>query len=178
MGAFYILANVLAVLGMFYNIGKLRSILRYLKEYFILNSYGLFVHMTTRRDEIVIEGSMDEETWKEYTFKWKPGDCKKAPGWVAPHQPRLDWQMWFVPLGVFQQHPWLEQFLYRLLKGSPEVLDLLQKNPFPESPPKYLRVLRYRYHFTDLKTKQQTGAWWRKEYLGHYGPDITYSLNT
>jgi hypothetical protein len=86
--------------------------------------------------------------------------------------------MWFVPLGVFEQHPWLEQFLYRLLKGSPEVLDLLQKNPFPDSPPKYLRVLRYRYHFTDLKTKQKTGAWWRKEYLGHYGPDINYTLNT
>lgn len=178
IGAFYIWTNVLSILGMFYNIGRLRYLLQFLKQYFILNSYGLFVHMTTHRDEIIIEGSMDGENWKEYEFKWKPGELKRAPGWVAPHQPRLDWQMWFVPLSIFEQNPWLEQFLYCLLTGVPEVLALLKTNPFPDSPPTYLRVLRYRYKFTDLKTKGETGAWWRREYLGHYGPEISYTLKS
>ncbi len=176
VGALYILASVLSLLGMFYRIGKLNVPLEFLKRYHVLNSYGLFVHMTTKREEIILEGSMDGKSWTEYEFKWKPGDIKGAPGWVAPHQPRLDWQTWFVPLSYFEQNPWLENLIFCLLNGVPEVVALLQKNPFPESPPKYIRVLRYRYHFTDLKTKRETGAWWRREYLGHYGPNVSYSL--
>jgi hypothetical protein len=54
-----------------------------------INSYGLFRVMTTKRPEIVIEGSDDGVTWKEYEFKWKPGDVNRAPAFVAPHMPRL-----------------------------------------------------------------------------------------
>src|SRR5207249_672010 len=61
----------------------------------LVNNYGLFSLMTTERPEIVVEGSDDAANWQEYEFKWKPGDVKRCPGFVAPHQPRLDWQMWF-----------------------------------------------------------------------------------
>src|SRR6266567_5010229 len=60
----------------------------------IVNGYGLFRVMTKDRCEIVLEGSTDGVEWLPYEFKWKPGDVKRAPGWCAPHQPRLDWQMW------------------------------------------------------------------------------------
>ncbi len=50
--------------------------------------------MTTRRPEIQIEGSEDGTNWRIYKFKYKPGDLQDAPCIVAPHQPRLDWQMW------------------------------------------------------------------------------------
>ena len=35
-------------------------------------------------------------TWTEYEFAYKPGNPARAPPWVAPHMPRLDWQMWFL----------------------------------------------------------------------------------
>ncbi len=46
------------------------------------------------------------------------------------------------------------------------MLDLLGENPFPESPPRYVRLRYYLYHFTDLQTKRETGAWWKREHVG------------
>src|SRR5436190_23531816 len=66
-----------------------------LEPFRILNGYGLFRVMTKERPEIQVEGSADGVDWVSYEFKWKPGDVNRAPRWCAPHQPRLDWQMWF-----------------------------------------------------------------------------------
>jgi hypothetical protein len=134
------------------------------------NSYGLFAVMTTSRPEIIVEGSNDGVTWQEYEFKYKPGDLKRRPKFVEPHQPRLDWQMWFAALGSYQQNPWLVNFCGRLLEGSPAVLRLLKSNPFPDAPPRYVRAVVYDYHFTDLATRRDTGAWWRRERKGDYLP--------
>ena len=65
----------------------------------VVNNYGLFATMTTTRPEISIEGSNDDIEWRPYIFPYKPGPLNRAPGWVAPFQPRLDWQMWFAALG-------------------------------------------------------------------------------
>jgi lipase maturation factor 1 len=135
-----------------------------------LNSYGLFRVMTTSRREIVIEGSDDGVTWKTYEFKWKPGDVNRRPRFCIPHMPRLDWQMWFAALGNYQQSPWLTNMLVRLLEGSQPVLELLESNPFPDRPPRYVRALVYEYQFTDLAERRQTGAWWRRDLLGLYCP--------
>lgn len=138
-----------------------------------VNSYGLFSVMTTTRPEIVVEGSHDREVWQAYAFKWKPGELTRRPAFVAPHQPRLDWQMWFAALGDYRANPWFLNFLARLLTGAPEVLDLLAKNPFPESPPRYVRAVLYEYHFTDAATRKATGAWWRREPKGFYCPELS-----
>lgn len=138
----------------------------------IVNNYGLFEVMTTSRPEIIIEGSDDGQNWLEYGFKYKPGDLKKPPPWVAPYQPRLDWQMWFAALGSYQDNPWFINLMVRLLQGSPDVTGLLEKNPFPSTPPKYLRAVLYEYHFTDLHTRRATGAWWQRESKGLYLPPI------
>src|SRR5437867_920730 len=79
----------------------------------LVNSYGLFSVMTTERPEIVIEGSRDGENWREYEFKWKPGKVKCRPRFVAPRQPRLDWQMWFAALGYYPDNPWVSRLLTR-----------------------------------------------------------------
>ena len=71
-----------------------------------MNGYGLFRVMTKSRPEIILEGSADGIDWLPYEFKWKPGDVNQPPHWVAPHQPRLDWQMWFAALGTYRQNPW------------------------------------------------------------------------
>ncbi len=138
-----------------------------------LNSYGLFRVMTRPRNEIIVEGSNDGVTWLPYEFKWKPGDVKHSPSFVAPHQPRLDWQMWFAALGNYQQNPWFVNFCVRLLQGSSDVLALLDKNPFPEKPPRHIRATLYSYHFTDLAERRRTGAWWHRERLGEYMPTIS-----
>jgi predicted DCC family thiol-disulfide oxidoreductase YuxK len=139
----------------------------------IVNSYGLFAVMTTTRIEIVVEGSDDGQTWRAYQFKYKPGDPKLRPRWVAPHQPRLDWQMWFAALGNYRQNPWFTNFMARLMEGSPEVTALLATNPFPNAPPRYVRALAYDYRFTDAATRRATGDWWQRERKGLYFPEVS-----
>ncbi|ETE56129.1 hypothetical protein L345_18161, partial [Ophiophagus hannah] len=51
---------------------------------------------------------------------YKPGNVSAAPPIVAPHQPRLDWQMWFAALGHHSHSPWFSSFVYRLLQGKKE----------------------------------------------------------
>ncbi|OIO10674.1 MAG: hypothetical protein AUJ52_03700 [Elusimicrobia bacterium CG1_02_63_36] len=133
-----------------------------------VNAYGLFAVMTTERNEIVLEGSDDGALWLEYEFKWKPGDPARPPGWAQPHQPRLDWQMWFAALSPYRQNPWFFAFLKRLLEGRPEVLGLLERNPFPDAPPKFIRPLFYRYRFAPSGAKE----WWTRELLGLYAPPV------
>ncbi len=140
-----------------------------LAQFRSFNGYGLFAVMTTRRPEIVVEGSNDGVIWQEYEFPWKAGDPHVRPRLVAPHQPRLDWQMWFAALGSWEQNPWFGSFLGRVLEGQPEVLGLLKTNPFPAKPPQYIRSMLYEYQFT---RSGEGGAWWRRELMGRYGPEI------
>ena len=139
----------------------------------IANSYGLFRVMTKDRREIVIEGSADGIDWQPYEFKWKPGDVMRAPGWCAPHQPRLDWQMWFAALGSYQQNPWFIRMAICLLEGKSDVTRLFARNPFPEHPPRYVRAIAYRYRFTTRSEHRQTGAWWKRQELGEYLPGVS-----
>jgi predicted DCC family thiol-disulfide oxidoreductase YuxK len=138
-----------------------------------INSYGLFRVMTTQRNEIIIEGSDDGETWKEYQFKYKPGDVNRAPVFTTPHMPRLDWQMWFAALGDAQSNPWFENFMIRLLEGSPPVTKLLAYSPFPDHPPRYVRAVLYDYHFTNFQQRRATGAWWKRSEVGLYFPVVS-----
>ncbi len=139
----------------------------------MVNSYGLFAVMTTTRVEIVIEGSNDGSEWLAYEFPFKPGDVRRAPPWVAPYQPRLDWQMWFAALGNYRENPWFVALARRLLEGSPDVLKLFSINPFPATPPRQLRAVVYEYRFSDPMTKRNMGAWWHREPMGRYLPSIT-----
>jgi hypothetical protein len=151
------------------------AVYAWLEPFRSFNSYGLFAVMTTSRAEIIIEGSDDTFTWRAYEFKYKPGDVMRRPGFVAPHQPRLDWQMWFAALGSYRQNPWLVSFCERLLEGSPQVLALLEHNPFPRAPPHYIRAVVYDYRFTDLATRRKTGAWWQRQEKGAYLPALSLS---
>ncbi|MGB9476107.1 MAG: lipase maturation factor family protein [Candidatus Udaeobacter sp.] len=144
-----------------------------LEPFRIVNGYGLFRVMTKDRCEIVIEGSRDGVEWTPYEFKWKPGDVKRAPGWCAPHQPRLDWQMWFAALETPEQNPWFIGLIVRLLEGSRDVTGLLAHDPFPDKPPHFIRAMFYRYRFTTSEERGQTGAWWKRQELREYLPTIS-----
>jgi hypothetical protein len=136
----------------------------------LVNSYGLFAVMTTTRKEIIVEGSDDGQNWIPYTFKFKPGDVHRAPPIVAPYQPRLDWQMWFAALGPLEESPWFSQFMFKLLKGSPDVENLLASKPFSDHAPKYIRARLEDYKFTDFSQMQKTGAWWKSSEDGMFFP--------
>jgi len=135
-----------------------------------LNNYGLFAVMTHPRPELVFEGSDDGRSWEAYGFPHKPGALDRRPTWVAPHQPRLDWQLWFAALGPPQQNRWVIDLCEHLLRGTPAVLGLLAFNPFPDHPPHHVRVVRYEYRFTDAATRARTGHWWDRTPTDFYVP--------
>jgi hypothetical protein len=153
--------------------GFARQLVEWQAPFDLANSYGLFAVMTASRIDIVVEGSNDGQTWQAYEFRYKPGDLARRPPWVAPYQPRLDWQMWFAALGTYQQNRWFANFMIRLMQGAAGVTALLEKNPFPNGPPLYVRAVAYDYHFTDFTARRATGEWWQRERKGLYFPEVS-----
>src|SRR4029079_14202333 len=102
----------------------------------------------------------------------KVGDVSHRPRFCAPHQPRLDWQMWFEALRFAPIHrmtgsgepgqmsAWFRSFLMRISTGELQVLQLLATNPFVDHPPKFIRVVLYQYRFTNFEERRKTGDWW------------------
>jgi predicted DCC family thiol-disulfide oxidoreductase YuxK len=141
----------------------------------IVQNYGPFAVMTTVRHEIIIEGSNDGNNWLEYHFKYKPGDVSQAPKWVTPHQPRLDWQMWFAALSQPENNPWFDNLLYRLLSNSEPVKKLFAHNPFPETAPKLIRARYYEYNFTSPSEKKIDRNWWTRKLIAEYSSAVRLS---
>ncbi len=148
-----------------------RRTLARVEPFRLTSNYGLFAMMTKGRPEIIVEGSNDGRRWLEYEFPYKVGDVFRRPPFVAPYQPRLDWQMWFAALSSFRRQRWFGKFIERLGEGSPPVLSLLADNPFPDAPPRYLRARRYDYKFTKA-AKEPGRAWWRRSPRGLYYPVV------
>lgn len=142
------------------------------------NYYGLFAVMTVERPELAIEGSDDGTDWREFELPYKPGPTSRRPAWVAPYQPRLDWQLWFAALESPDENLWVETLCERLLRGDRAVLALFRSNPFPDHPPRYARVVRYRYEFTDSAERARTGKWWRRTPLDFYFRPVTLPENS
>ncbi len=140
------------------------KMLAWMAPFQVVNTYGLFAVMTTTRPEIVIEGSDDRVNWKEYSFRYKPGELHRELPIVAPHQPRLDWQMWFAALGDYRENEWVGGLLYRLMQGEPTVIGLMNPAPFPKAP-HYMRALLYDYRFTTPEERARSGAVWQRQLL-------------
>ena len=166
--ALFLALNLGQLLALFYRPHWLNRLFARLSPFMISNHYGLFAVMTTERFEFEVEGSNDRETWLGYQFRWKPGDPARAPRQAAPHQPRLDWQMWFAALDPGSLEPWLTNLVLRLLEGSTAVLALLSRNPFPGAPPAFLRITVYRYRFSDFAARRSQGHWWERSLVGRF----------
>jgi len=150
------------------------SITRTFSSFAINNSYGLFAVMTKDRPEIIFEGSLDGITWKAYELPFKAGNLKRMPPQVAPHQPRLDWQLWFAALRRnYRRTPWTIMLMKKLLEGSEPVEKLFASVPFPDEPPKYIRAHLFLYEFTTPKERRETGQWWKRKYVGPYAPILS-----
>ena len=144
-------------------------VLNYIERWALANKYHVFPTVNQQRIELIIEGTIDGKTWLPYRFRYKPGEINKPLHVVIPHQPRLDWMVWFVPLNpVFIG--WFDNFLAALLENSPDVIALLEHNPFPDAPPVAVRVQAFRYSFTDFDQYAATGHRWQRVYLGPFEP--------
>jgi hypothetical protein len=140
----------------------------------LANAYGAFGTVTRERIEIVVEGSDDEEGrhWREYEFRGKPGDVRRIPRQFAPYHLRLDWLMWFLPLG-HSLDDWFSVFLVRLLEADAPTLRMLRVDPFDGERPRWVRAVSYRYRFTTRAEHRVDGAVWvrtgRRVVLGPVG---------
>ena len=139
----------------------------------LVNTYGAFGTVGRERDEIVFEGTnslfLTNAQWKEYEFKAKPGDPNRRPPFIAPYQPRIDWQIWFAAMASPAQYPWTFHFIWKLLHNDPGTLLLIANNPFPEKPPHYIRARLYRYRFASPGEK----PWWHRELIGEWLPPLS-----
>ncbi len=140
---------------------RLDTYLRWMGPFEVVNSYGLFAVMTTTRPEIVLQGSDDQVQWRDYNFPYKPGELHRGLPWVAPYQPRLDWQMWFAALGDINENTWVGNLMYRIMTGDTTTAKLLEPAPF-QKPPHYMRALLYDYRFTAPEVRRRTGAVWER----------------
>jgi len=145
----------------------------WLEPFRIANQYGLFAVMTRGRYEIEFQGSNDGVDWTPYLFRNKPQLVNEAPRIYAPYQPRFDWNLWFASLGDWRQSQIVPLTEERLLENSADVVGLFKGNPFGGSAPKMVRAVLWRYWFTSMEEKKQTGNWWRRELLGLYAPELT-----
>jgi Lipase maturation factor len=139
----------------------------------LINTYGAFGTIGRTRREVVIEGTdepkvTEQTVWKEYDFKGKPGAVRRLPPQWAPYHLRLDWLMWFAAISPHYAYPWLRPFMLRLLQNDPATLRLLRHNPFPGSPPRYVRAQLYRYRFTTAAELRRDHAWWHRTLEGGY----------
>lgn len=152
--------------------------------FYLVNTYGAFGSVGQTRDELVFEGTHAEAhagdgtraavpdasaEWLAYEFKCKPGDVRRRPCLLSPVQYRLDWQLWFAAMSEPQAEPWTVHLVYKLLRGDRGTLSLLGHNPFPDGPPRFVRVERYRYRFAPLGA----GEWWRRERVGVFLPPLS-----
>ncbi|MGC5222458.1 lipase maturation factor family protein [Micromonospora sp. DT81.3] len=138
-------------------------------RYQLANAYGAFGTVTKERIEIVVEGTMDADPyttdWHEYSFKGKPGDLRRVPRQYAPYHLRLDWLMWFLPLGRLRE-PWFEAFLLKLLEADAGILGLLDREPFDGRRPRWVRARAYLYRFSTRAERRETGQHWVREPRG------------
>ncbi|HYY55309.1 MAG TPA: lipase maturation factor family protein [Candidatus Dormibacteraeota bacterium] len=143
----------------------------------LVNTYGAFGSVTRERYEVVVEGTADEAPtprteWREYEFVGKPGDPRRRPPQVAPFHLRLDWLMWFLPLGM-PSYEWFVPFLMKLLLNDRATLRLLRVNPFAGAPPRFVRATLYLYRFTTPRERRETRAWWTRTRIGEYVPPVS-----
>ena len=145
----------------------------------LVNTYHLFASITRERIEPEFQtlapgADEDEDTaWTAHDLRHKPGAATRAPDFVAPHQPRLDFQLWFHGLAFRRgEPPYVRMLLERMCEDSDAVRSFFRdssRDPLPPHP-RAVRVVYWQYHFTTPAEKHATGAWWRRERLAAMAP--------
>jgi uncharacterized membrane protein YphA (DoxX/SURF4 family) len=129
-----------------------------------VNTYHLFGHITRERIEPTFE-TFDGATWTEHDLHYKPGDPARPPPFVAPHQPRVDFLLWFYGLSYESGTPEYVRALLDRLCHDPAAVQALFTSELPERPAA-VRVAFFRHHFTTADERGSRGAWWVRTEVG------------
>ncbi len=136
-----------------------------LRPFRVANTYHLFSHITRDRIEPEFQlQTQDDERWQPLAMHYKPGPVTRPPRLATPHQPRVDFLLWFYGLSFRQQTP---EYISRLLERlchDPEAMAPLFVEPLPPKP-RAIRIEFWRYHFTTAEERRDTGAWWKRTSL-------------
>ena len=136
----------------------------------LINTYHLFQAITRERIEPEFQTSSDGgQTWTSHDLRHKAGDPSRAPDFVAPHQPRVDFQLWFYGLAFQRREPSYVAMLVERLCNDPSAIAALFPAALPAHPDA-VRIVYWRYHFTTRAERRDTGAWWRRESIGATRP--------
>lgn len=135
----------------------------------VANRYHLFAHVDPRRVEAEIEWTTDAQAWRPYEHRYKPGRLDRRPAFVAPHQPRLDFQLWFFTLGRDGgAHAYFNNLVRRLCDRTSTVERLFHRDSLPPGSPLAIRVAYYRYRMTDVSTRDAEGRYWSRQLLDYH----------
>jgi hypothetical protein len=140
----------------------------------LVNTYGAFGTVGRERTELIFEGTEDPvpddgARWKQYEFPCKPGALERRPCVISPYHYRLDWLLWFAAMSRPEQYPWTLHLVWKLLENDPVTLELVKENPFPKTPPRFIRVELYRYRFAPFGS----AAWWTREKVSPWLPALS-----
>ena len=153
---------------------KSRTAQSVVQPFRVLNTYHLFGHITRERIEPEVQvarPSKQAQGWQTLSHFFKPGPVERAGVWSIPHQPRLDFQLWFYGLSFRRATPRYIKNLNRRLCQRPKTLTSIFRESLHE-PVKRLRWRFWRYRFTSPETFAKTGKRWRRTLL-HTGPEIS-----
>jgi lipase maturation factor 1 len=134
----------------------------------VVNTYHLFGAITRERIEPELQ-TYDGTTWTAHDLRHKPGDVTRPPDLVAPHQPRVDFQLWFYGLAYQNGMPPYVRALLDRACHDPTAIQELFPEPLPRHPAA-VRMAFFRYHFTTPDERQETGAFWKREWEGATRP--------
>lgn len=126
----------------------------------LINTYHLFGHITRERIEPEFQ-TFDGNEWQPLALHHKPGDVSRAPDFVAPHQPRLDFQLWFYGLDFQRGTPPYVATLVDRLCNDPAAVRELFRTPLPLTP-EAVRIVFWEYRFTTAQERHETGNWWKR----------------
>ena len=99
--------------------------------------------------------------WTPQELWHKPGDPRRAPDFVAPHQPRVDFQLWFYGLAFRRREPTYVSTLVERMCEDPAAVQPLFRRPLPPHPAA-VRIVYWRYVFASRAERRATGAWWSR----------------
>ncbi|MFO0590217.1 MAG: lipase maturation factor family protein [Polyangiaceae bacterium] len=136
----------------------------------LVSTYGAFGSVGRERFEVILEGTDSaspgpDAVWREYQFPCKPGDPDRRPCVASPYHYRLDWQLWFASFRGYRGEPWIVNLVYKLLRGDRGVKSLIAVDPFPETPPRWIKATLYRY---ELKRVGEGPGWWRRSPVSEF----------
>jgi hypothetical protein len=163
--ALWLLVSLLDALLLFTEPGRGLSLAAPLLElnqrFRLVNSYHLFASVTRERIEPQFETQGDDGSWAEHDLRYKAGDPRRVPGFVAPHQPRVDFQLWFYGLAFRRREPPYVTALVEKLCNDPAAVQPLFRDPLSPHPTA-VRIAYWQYQFASAAERRATGNWWRR----------------